>query len=360
MQTKATGFSIAKLSGVLAVAALTLTACTPPMPPEVKAAMLEQTHICVNGDTNVGVGESMTDALSMISGSVTTSCTGMNILQAQPGQGSPIEIAAGNSVANCKATATVPYAFDAGVLVVSLSAAGSVALTPKTIGKIFDGSITSWDDAAITNDNSGTILPTEPIIVEPISDTYAVTAFSNWYKQLTGKVLNTSKLQPTRNVSVAQLGTLPEGSISLLPYSTFTNYAVTAMTIPLPVGVVLDAVNNPGGVLPDINGISSAGTQFSYSKTSSKISVKLNTSTKPIPPLGSDIAPEPYEASYLVNLNLCGNASKATRAAAVYLLRQDSQGSLTALVPLTETLRAQSLDIVSQGLPQPKITPPAN
>ena len=43
-----------------------------------------------------------------------------------------------------------------------------------------------------------------------------------------------------------------------------------------------------------------------------------------------------------------------------YLLRQDAQGSLTTYVPLPELIRAESLDVVSVGLPQPKVEAPAN
>ena len=132
------------------------------------------------------------------------------------------------------------------------------------------------------------------------------------------------------------------------------------MTIPLAAAIVTDAKLNPTGAMPDVQGIGSAGTQFEFKKNGSIVSLTMNYKAKPIPPQGSDVAPAPYGAVYPVDLSLCGKPSKVVRAVGRYLLRQDAQGTLTTLAPLPELLRAESLDVVSVGLPQPKVTAPAN
>jgi hypothetical protein len=352
---------LVKLTSVLGLAAVVLTACTPPMPPEVKAALLEQTYTCVNGTATVSTPESATDAISAIQGSMQANCSGMDINPVGPDQAGQLFIGdAAPQAAICKPTSTVPYAVDAAVVAVSLADAGGVALSPATVAGIFSGKIKNWDDPAVARDNGGQTLASEPISLFPTTDADAAKAFAGWYNHLTGKTLDLSLLKPKHGLQVADLGTLPEGSVALLPYSTFTNYSVNAMTIPLAASIIVDAKANPAGVVPDISGIGSAATQLDYTKQGSNVTVKLNYSLKPVPPQGSDVAPDPYQAIYPVNISLCGQPSKLTRAVARFLLRQDSQGSLTALVGLPETIRAESLDIVSVGLPQPKVTAPAN
>ena len=340
---------------------MVLTACTPPMPPEVKAALLEQSYTCIDGNANVLSTEIMADAIPSLQGAMSGNCPTMTLTGVEAG--TPADIAVGSyapATGDCAVTSSVPYALDGAVVTATLSQAAGLALSPTTVAGIFDGSIKNWDDAAITKDNGGTTIATGPIQVAPITDKLALASFAGWYKQLTGKVFNASLLKPKSQLTVADLGTLADGSIALLPYSIFSVYSVSAMTIPLPAAIVDDPKVNPTGVLPDLSGIQSAGTQLEFTKTGTKVSVKLNYSLKPTAPQGSDVAPAPYQAIYPVALDLCGKPSKTVRAVSRYMLRQDAQGILTALVPLPESLRAESLDVVSVGLPNPKVTAPAN
>jgi hypothetical protein len=344
-----------RIGAILGAAAISLTACTPPMPPEVKAAILEQYYTCIDGDTNIAAGTELTDAISTIQGSLSANCGGMTITQVAQSDSAQILIKAGQATAPCTATTSVPYAFDAAVVAATLSNASGLSLSPKTVAGIFDGSITKWNDPAIVADNAGTEVSTEPIIVDPTSDSLAVAAFAAWYKHLTGKEFKAPLLHPKKVLAFEDFTDLPENSIALIPFSVYTNYSIMAMTIPLAAGIIVDPEVNPVGVIPEINGMMSGGTQVEFTKNGTNIKTAMNFNLKPTPPGGSDVAPDPYDAIYPVELNLCGNPTKATRAAALYLLRQDSQGALTTLAPLPENLRAESLDLVSKGLPEPKL-----
>jgi hypothetical protein len=88
------------------------------------------------------------------------------------------------------------------------------------------------------------------------------------------------------------------------------------------------------------------------------VQLTFNPKAKPIAPEGVDVAPPPYQAVSVINLNLVGVDSLKTRAAARYILRQDSQGSLglSTVVGLPENLRIIALTEVSKGLPEPVIT----
>ena len=374
---------IARLVAVVSVASVALTACTPPMPPEVKAALLERSYTCVEGSVSIQTPETMAGAIPNLQAAMGGNCPGMNLVPATADVASDIVIGKGPWTSTCEAVSTVPYALDAGVVAATLSTAGGLILRPKTIAGIFDGSITSWDDAAIAADNGGVAVGTGPIQVLPTTDKQALAAFGAWYQQLTGKAFKATLLKPVSGLSVAALGGTDasgaatgfavDGTIALLPYSVFSTYAVTAMTIPLAASVLVDAAN-PYGSVPDVSGIGSAGTQLTYKKSGSdaagdmQVTLAMNYDAKPVPPQGMDVAPAPYQAIYPVNLSVCGNGagasagkpSKLVRAVGRYLLRQDAQGALTTYVPLPELIRAESLDVVSVGLPQPKVDAPAN
>ena len=352
---------IARLVALVGIASVSLTACTPPMPPEVKAALLEQTYTCIDGSSALQAPATLADAVPNLQAAMSGNCPGMKFDAVTAGTKADIVI--GSSVlsaADCNPTTTVPYAINAAVIAATLSTASGAVLSPATVAGIFDGSIKTWDDAQITKDNSGVSIGSGPIQVVPVTDKLALAAFSAWYKQITGKAFVAPTLQAKADLTVGDLGTLADGSVALLPYDVFSTYAVTAMTIPLAAAIVTDAKLNPAGAVPDVQGIGSAATQLEYKKSGDSVSVSLNYAAKPIPPQGSDVAPAPYQAIYPVNVSLCGTPTKTSRAIGRYLLRQDAQGTLTTLVPLAESIRAESLDVISVGLPQPKVTAPTN
>ncbi|MEN9715564.1 MAG: hypothetical protein RJA35_1031 [Actinomycetota bacterium] len=357
----------AKLAALLAVAAIALTACTPPMPPEVKAALLEQTHTCISGSANVAGGDALADAIPTIQGSMTAACTQMNLASVDQtaGSGADIWISPTKPTADeCKAEITAPYALDAAVVAASLANAGGLILSPASVAGIFDGSITNWSDAKITADNGGVALGNEPIVVLPTTDANALKAFSAWYQHLTGKKFVAKGLTTKSQMDAADLGKFGEGSVALIPNSVFAVYSVNAMVPPLAAGILVDAKTAEQAV-PDMSGIGSAGTQLTAVAAKNGVgnTVTMNFDAKPIAPEGSDVAPTPYGAIYPVSISLCengaaatgGKAGKVAHAVARYLLRQDSEGTLTALTVLPELVRAESLDAVSAGLPQPKM-----
>ena len=338
---------VAKLALVAAGSALVLTGCTPPMPPEVQAALAEQVYTCVDGNVTTSFPAVMSDASSAISDSLSANCAGMSMTPATDAASADLVVSLDDKA--CAAYNSVPYALDAGVVVGLLPDASGLVLSPATIQGIFDGSITQWDDPAITKDNADTPVGSGEIAIYPNTDANALAAFAAWYKELTGKEFKSS-LKAVPDLTAASLGELPDNTVALLPFSVFTEFSVTAMTIPYSAAVLVDAKGNPAGSVSDIAGIASAGTQLVPTKTTDGVTVKLNFNNKPIAPEGSDVAPAPYDAIYPVNLLQCGTDTKTKRAAARFMLRQDSQGTLTTFVALPEAVRAEALVSVSKGL----------
>jgi hypothetical protein len=296
----------------------------------------------------------MADDLPMITDSMTGNCTAMTATPVGVGEAAQIFIDSSAPAATvCDATYTTPYALDAAVLSITLEQSAGVVLSPTSVAGIFNGTIKTWDDPKLAADNQGEPVGTGPISVLPITDAKALKAFSAWYQHLTGKPFTATDIKAKRNLSVEDLGTLEEGTIALLPYSTFTAYSVYAEVIPLAANILADKTVAEG-VMADASAFISAGTQLKLTKTDAGITVKMDYSAKPVPPLGSDVAPVPYGAIYPVNLSLCGKPTLLERAVARFMLRQDSQGTLTTFVSLPENLRGESLLGVSKGLPEPK------
>jgi hypothetical protein len=103
--------------------------------------------------------------------------------------------------------------------------------------------------------------------------------------------------------------------------------------------------------------IQTAASQWTTKKTDTSVTVSLDFNAKPVPPVGFDEAPAPYQIIYPVNLSLFGTDNLSARATARYLLRQDSQGSLTLVASLPVTVRAEALAFISKGLPTPSAAP---
>ncbi len=174
---------VTKITSVAAAAALVLTGCTPPMPPEVQAALAEQIYTCVDGTVTTSFPTVMADAELAVAESMSANCPGMSITPAA--DAATADLVVGNRATSCEAYNTVPYALDAALIVGLLPEASGLVLKPTTIQAIFSGAITAWDDAAITADNDGIAVGYGDINVFGSTTPEALAAFSDWYQHLT-------------------------------------------------------------------------------------------------------------------------------------------------------------------------------
>lgn len=344
-----------RLVSVLALSSSVLTACDPPMPPEALAALAEATFTCVDGDTQYAYAPEVADGVDYLAQNLTMNCPGMTM--------TPSDFATAQLVASSVATdgpgseayASVPYAVESGVFVITSSAGASAVLSPKTIQGILSGSIVEWSDPQIVADNGG-IAPLEgALVLAGPAQAEAVEALATWYQHYTGKTLE-HNLDVSRAVTIADYESLPEGSIAFMPGAVFTQLSNVALVTPMAASILVDPTNFPMGATPDLISVQSAASQWKVKKSSSSIDVSMDWTAKAVPPAGFDVAPAPYQIIYPVYLRLFGSDNLGARATARYLLRQDSQGSLTLVSGLPVTVRAEALAFVSEGLPEP--TPP--
>lgn len=333
---------------------IALSGCTPPMPPEVLAALAEQTYTCESGSGTLALPQAVSDLGPMWQDSLLAACTDMSLDLASEGQTADLELSAtGDFSSECKPYATVPYALDAAVLAANMPELGELFLTPQLAEQILSGEITSWDDPKLVEVNPDYELPALPITVVENTQKNTLEAFTTWMTRLGGHEFKHTLIKAGKPVTEADASGLAEGSVSLMPYSQSSQAMLLNATI-------LTNGDNPDFAVPaGMESIASAGTQFSAKQANGSVTATLKPDSKPIAPDGLDVAPLPYQATYISYIALCGEDTLVKRALARFLLRQDSQGMLGAsnMLNIAESVRVIALDAVSKGLTLPSVDP---
>jgi hypothetical protein len=328
---------------------VSLSACTPPKPPELLAQEAEQTHTCVDGASKVAFEPSLDSVVSGWQDALTGACAGMSIAVATAKDKPDLVISSGTpDAATCTPLVSAPFAIDAGLVIAYFADGTQLQLSAKSLGGILSGSITSWDDPQIHKDNPSLTLSAQRIVVSPEADANALQSVVDWMKRLYPGFSNT-KIKGTPGFAL-DTTTLVDGSVAIMTYSAATTAGVTGASIVTGSDPLKDVVT------PGNDNIKSAASQYDVKHTAVGTEVTLNPSKIPTPPLGADVAPLPYQAVFTVNLTICGAENLTNRAVAKFLLRQDQQGAIasSSVLSLPETVRVESLIDVSKGLPSPK------
>ena len=153
---------------------MVLSACTPPMPPDVLAAQLENQITCRNGSQDVAVPEEFVGSFDMVSMTLTGVCDEQSITEV--GADTAASVVVTSAAPSAAELATMQSRCSGEVVTVPVFAYGvtlsyniigldGLILTPEVIGAILSGSITLWDDPAIAELNSGYDLTGLPEIV---------------------------------------------------------------------------------------------------------------------------------------------------------------------------------------------------
>ena len=348
---------------ILGSASLALTACDPPMPPEVAAQIAEQTYTCVEGNSTVSSPALMSDIVASWADSLTYACVDdpstTDVIE-QPtmtfavadGTESSVDAEISEYPAACSPSQTVPLAVEAGVLVYMESDLSSFSVSPKNLAGILNGTITNWNQLA--GDNPGTDIPNLPLTVVQTADSMALRSVTD-YVTTQGQTVSGSVFTATDKPSVDMYSMLEEGQVAIVPNS----YAVSLGLYPASIYLGMDKeTETPIVAVPDLAGIYAGSTQWAVQKDSNSISLKLDPSIQAQPAPGFDSAPPPYQAIYPVNYYTCNSDSILPNAIGRFILRLDSQGAIGAsnYAQLPEYIRIESLSIISKGLPTPKPT----
>jgi ABC-type phosphate transport system substrate-binding protein len=234
-----------------AVVTLAVSACTPPLPPDVLAAQAENTIKCQKGTQQVAVPEDFAGAMSMVSGNLAGVCPDQAIADAAPGEPASLQIvdhapSAADMAAfkkSCPSGVIVVPAFGYGVaLAYNIIGLEGLVLPPKVIAGILSGTLTSWEDPAIAAANPGVDLTGLPEIVVASTETPSgsVEAMTTWLaKEVpadwtagTVSTLDASTKLPTVADLTGEL-IATEGTVAVLPIFEAVANSVPVASLPV-------------------------------------------------------------------------------------------------------------------------------
>ena len=348
------------IAGATLVAlSFTLTACDPPMPPDVAAQVLEQNYTCVEGTSSISYPDGLLPVVPDLSDALTTAC--VDPLPVMSQTISKTQADANIVITNyalpttCQPLLSVPYAIEAADIAFQITDASNLTLSPATANAILSGQITNWNDPKISADNQGMEFPDLAIKVRATADPMALDAIAGWFKNLKQDLGSIKVVAGDKNQKFKPMA---EGEIAILPHSEVVAQSLYSA------GILIGTNKQTGEELvaiPDAQGIASAGTQLKPIKKANNLNVKLDPRIQPVAQAGLDEVSTPYQAIYPLQLTICGDESMVNRANALFLLRLDSQGVLGSsnYNQIPEQIRYAALAIVRKGLPTPSAMPKA-
>ncbi len=237
------------LTSFVGASALALAACTPPMPPDVLAALAESQIVCEPGEVSVAVPEAFTGSMNAVGLGLNGVCPETTVLEVPAGQPAPVELVDRTpdqsvidafTAANCPSGSTVVVPAFAYPVSLAYNVIGleGVVMTPQIVAGILNGTITSWEDPLIAEANPGfdfTLLP-ELALMDVEGSSGSVQALTTWlaaeapqeWTPGTVDMLDGGQKFPTSMDLIAEL-TLVESAISVMPvFQSFANVIPTA------------------------------------------------------------------------------------------------------------------------------------
>lgn len=343
---------------VLLFSSIALTACDPPLPPELVAQLAEQSYTCIEGEAKIysepaftTISDSMTESLA---GSCVEPLPFMNSVSADSPVGADLVI--GSEVpSECTPFETVPFGFDAGVVVYNVEGLDSLNLSYQTMAKLLNGKIFSWDDPIIARENPDLALTPIPVSIRKVADKNSLAAIKNALS-FQGAALTDSNFTTKNFYNGETFEPLNVGEIAVVPNSLAVNQGLISL------GLITNggASSNTEIIFasPTEDNFATAGSQLVVKKQGNLITMSIDPKVAPKSQFDGEVVPAPYQAIFPINLYLCGEDKLLTRAVAGFMLRLDSQGSLgyVNLNQLPETVRYESVAAVRKGLPTPKAT----
>lgn len=331
---------------------LSLSACDPPMPEDLRVAESEKIILCESGISELQIPEAIADLGSVWADAMAVGCTDMQLTPVeQLSEDTGLVISPAGAKLPGTAFLTVPFALDAAVLVVNLPDVFEIYLSAGSIQGIFKGEITNWSDPLILADNEGLELPNQKIILPSQALPAAKDSLATWIEALSGEKLDLSKIADAE-VSESELAMPSQaGEISIASYSAaLFNGSVFAT-------ILTEAGNIESGILASTESIYSASTQLVATSLENSVELKLDTSLTPTAPEGSAEAAAPYQAIFPIELSFIGTESKLVRTAGRFLLRQESKGviSSSTMLPTPESVRILAVKLIEAKLEVPPV-----
>jgi len=354
--------------GIVLVAAsgLAVTACTPPLPPDVLAAKAENSITCQSGDQAVAMPEDFAGAMLQVSSNLQGVCEAQTVSEAAAGEPATVQVVdhaptKDDLAAFAKGCPTAPivvpaFAYPVG-LAYSIVGLEGLVLTPTVIASMLDGSITTWDDPAIAEANPGVDLSGLPDItvlgldhpsgsVEAMTTWLAAEAPAAWPHGAVAQLPTATTTYATEADLMADLAA-NEGAIAITPVVQAVNNAIAVASLP-----VQDAV-----ISSDDTGLAKVGAGAMTVTTGEDGSIVATPAVGGVPVEGNfDLAASKvvlangqpllgWPVLGVAHLLVCDDgADPLPLSTAQYILRLAGQGALETfgLTPLPEPVRIRT------------------
>ena len=344
----------------LALVALLISACTPPMPPEFKADLAERYVTCVPGEIAISTVPELAEVTQEWADGISENCSDLSgtIVDPVVDVDTPVDvfITAPGQTPTCNAAASSPIGIDAVAVAVTVEGLDGVIFSPALLHRALSGGMTSWADPELQELNPDLELTDTPVILRASARPQDIAVLSDWMGRLdsAGWPSAPNGLVPDaafdKDAVIIELET--EGTISVVPASLVTNNSLQSVSI--------QTSPDLEPVYLNTDTVISAGTQMTATTSGSIVTAALDPALAPTPPAGSDVALEPWQALNQFTITVCsGTNEMAGRAFARFVLRLDSQGVMivSGFTELPEQIRTAGVAAVSEGLPEPTIPP---
>ena len=237
------------LTSFAGAAALLLSACNPPLPPDVLAAQAESQITCQTGETQVSVPATFTGAMDAVGLGLGGVCPEQTVVEVPADQAAPLALVDKTPIgadieafqaASCPAGEVIVVPAFAYPVTIAYNVVGleGIVMTPEIVAGILTGTITSWEDPLIAESNPDfdlTLLP-EMAVMSVESPQGAVEAMTTWlaqeapeaWTQGTVGTLEGTQVFPTVDDMILEM-TAIESSVAVLPvFQAFNNVLATA------------------------------------------------------------------------------------------------------------------------------------
>ena len=329
-----------------------VSACTPPMPPDVLAAIAEQEVTCIPGEVKVAVDAETSPLIQSAIDLYITSCELSTVTLVQDSLDADIVIF-DNTAARlpiCSTSvAAVPLVVEGAGIALNYSGATSLNFDADVLNKIYSGQITDWADPAIAALNPESELVSLPIVLMGSNlANSSILSFEQWMKNLGASNFQAKVNQPAESLEqLVESFTTTDGALGIFPAELISDNAFTVGSVVVP----------EGSAVFDIETMSSAGTQVKSELNGDVLTATFDPSIAVASAEGTDSVNIPWQAVSWINLAICkpDDVNIGARAFARFMLRQDAQGQFSVLgfVPLEESLRLNAAGVVGKTLPTP-------
>lgn len=360
-----------------------ISACTPPMPPDVLAAQAESQITCVDGSVDVAIPNEFAGSMNAVGAALTGVCPEQLVTEVPIGTPAPLEVfdhapTAEQLAAFVKNSCTagspvvVPVFNYPVALAYNVPGLEGLYLTPEAVAGILSGTITSWEDPLIAEPNSDYDLTGLPPItlLSMKNGSGSVEAMTTWLSKVapdawTPGATSTLTSGEMFDTDVDLLGALTaqESAVAVIPA-----FQAIANILPVASLPVITESGEAQVVTPDDVQLSKVGAGAVEITTDDKGNISASPAVGGIPVEGNfDVAASKIilaEGQELIGWPVLGSAhlvicddpaNPIALSTAQYALRLAGQGSLETfgVTPLPEPIRVRTFVPLKVTVAQP-------